>query len=112
MKIAGKLIINAFALAIVAYLLPGVIFNDILALVVTAVVLGIVNTLIRPVLQIIALPISIVTFGIAALLINVSLLWLVSFIVSGFTIDSFQTAVLASILLSLVSWFLHRLERD
>lgn len=112
MKIAGKLIVNAFALAVVGYLLPGVHFTDIFALVVTAIVLGIVNTLIRPVLQIIALPISIITFGIAALLINVSLLWLVAYIVPGFSIDKFQTAVLASILLSLVSWFLHRLEKE
>jgi len=112
MKIAGKLIINSFALAVVGYLLPGVAFTDIFALIVTAIVLGIVNTLIRPVLQIIALPISIITFGIAALLINVSLLWFVAFVVPGFSINSFQTAVLGSILLSLVSWFLHRLEKE
>ena len=112
MKLLGKLVINAFALAVVAYLLPGLTFDSISALVVASIVLGIVNTLIRPVLHIVALPISILTFGIGALLINVLLLWLVGEVVPGFHIANFLTALLGSILLSLVSWFLHRLESE
>ena len=112
MKLLGKLAINAFALAVVAYLLPGLTFDSISALVVASIVLGIVNTFIRPVLHIVALPISILTFGIGALLINVLLLWLVGEVVPGFHIANFLTALLGSILLSLVSWFLHRLESE
>jgi putative membrane protein len=111
MNIIFQLAINVFALLIVEYLLPGFILSDIKAAIVTAVVIGIVNTLIKPILQLIALPLSILTFGLTAFLINVVLLWLTSIFVPGFEITNFATAILASILLSLVSWFLHKLAK-
>lgn len=112
MKLLIKLAINTFALAIVAYLVPGFSFTNLFAIVVAAVVIGIINTFIKPILQILALPISIITFGITAFLINVFLLWGASILVPGFNIDGFSTAVIASIVLSLVSWFLNKLEND
>jgi len=111
MKIILQLAINVFALLIVEYLIPGFILSDIKAAIVTAVVIGIVNTLIKPILQLITLPLSIFTFGITAFLINVTLLWLTSIYVPGFEITNFATAILASIMLSLVSWFLHKLAK-
>lgn len=112
MKLLIRLVINVFALLIVEYLVPGFELIGYQAAIVAAVVIGIVNTFIKPILQIIALPISILTFGIAAFLINVTLLWLVARIVPGFTITSFLTAVIASIVLALVSWFLNKLASD
>ncbi len=112
MRLIIKIAINVFALLVVAYIIPGFRLSSLSAAVVAAVVIGVVNTFIRPIIQIIALPISLLTFGIAAFLINVALLWLVSLIVPGFTIDSFTTAILASIVLSLVSWFLHRIANE
>ena len=112
MKILGKLVINALALTVVAYLIPGFEFTGYMALVVAAVVLGVINTFIKPILQIIALPISIITFGIAAFLINVSLLMFASYIVPGFEIESFFVAVISSLALTFVSWFLHKLSKD
>lgn len=112
MKLIIKLALNIFSLLIVSYLVPGFYFVDFTATVVTAVVIGVVNTFIKPVLQIIALPISIITLGITAFLINVVLLWAVSFVVPGFEIESFMTAVIASIVLSLVSMFLNKLAED
>ena len=112
MKLLAKLLINSFALWIVAYLIPGFNFDSTQALIVTAVVIGVVNTFIKPILQIVALPITILTFGIAAILINVFLLQFVASIVPGFDITNFTTALYASILLSLVSWFLHSLASD
>jgi len=112
MKIILKLAINIFALFIVAYLIPGFILTDIWSATVAAVVMGVVNTFIKPILQIIALPISILTFGIFAFLLNVALLYGVSYIVPGFEIRDFTTAIIASVVLSLVSWFLHKLATD
>jgi len=112
MKFLIKLAVNIFALLIVAYLVPGFYFADLWATVVAAVVIGVVNTFIKPVLQIVALPVSIITFGITAFLINVVLLWGVSFVVPGFEIESFMTAVIASIVLSLVSLFLNKLAQE
>lgn len=111
MKLLGQLIVNILALLIVEYIVPGFNIAGIWVALVTAVILGVVNTYIRPILQIVALPISILTFGIAAFLINVLLLWTVHLIVPGFDIDSFTTAMIASILLSLVSWFLASLAK-
>lgn len=108
MHLLAHLLINALALWIVSYLIPGFVFESNEALFVTAVVMGVVNTFIKPVLQIVALPISIITFGIAAFLINVFLLWAVSYFVPGFEIINFNTAAISSIVLTLVSWFLHR----
>jgi putative membrane protein len=107
-----RLAINVFALYIVEYLVPGFKLDNIWAATVAAVVIGIVNTFIRPILQIITLPISIATFGIFALLINVALLYVVSLLVPGFEIANFVTAIIASIVLSLVSWFLSRLAKE
>jgi putative membrane protein len=103
-----KIIINIFALLVVSYLVPGFEFSDIWATIVTAVVIGVVNTYIRPILQVLFLPISIVTVGISAFLINVVLLWGVSYVVPGFEIDTFLTAVISSLVLALVSTFLHK----
>src|SRR4030042_3099712 len=103
MKLLIKLLLNIFTLWIVSYLVPGFNFDSTQALIVTAIVIGVVNTFIKPVLQIIFIPLSIITFGITAFLINVVLLWAVSFIVPGFVIENFMTAVIASIVLSLVS---------
>lgn len=112
MKLLIKLLLNAFTLWIVSYLIPGFYFESTQALIVTAVVVGVVNTFIKPVLQVVFIPLSIITFGVAALLINVVLLWGVSFVVPGFEIDGFWTAVISSIVLSLVSFFLNKLSQE
>ncbi|QQS39578.1 phage holin family protein [Candidatus Woesebacteria bacterium] len=112
MRIIIKLSISIFALAVVSYLVPGFVFTNVYALIVAAVVIGIINTFIRPVLQIVALPLTIITFGVSAFLINVFLLWLASVLVPGFEITNFFTAVVGSIALSLTTFFLRRLEKN
>lgn len=111
MRMIIRLAVNVFALLVVEYLVPGFKLANIQTAVVAAVVIGIVNTLIKPILQFIALPLTIVTLGLTAFLINVGLLYLASRLVPGFYIASFTTAVIASLVLSLVTWFLHKLAR-
>lgn len=112
MKLVVRLVINVFALFVVQYLLPGFQLAGIWTAVVAVIVIGLVNTFIRPILQLIALPISILTFGITAVIINVLLLWGSSKLVPGFEIATFWTAFFASILISLVSWFMLKLASD
>jgi len=112
MKLIIRLTINVFALLVVEYLVPGFELTSYQAAIVAAIVIGVTNTFIRPILQLIALPISLLTFGISAFLINVFLLWGVAYVVPGFEITSFLTAVIAAIVLSLVSWFLHKLASE
>ena len=112
MSLIVKLIANVLALLVVEYIVPGFVLIDIWAAVVAAVIIGVVNTFIKPIIQLIALPISIITFGITAFLINVALLYITSLVIPGFEITNFTTAIIASIVLSLVSWFLNRLASN
>lgn len=108
-SLVARLLINVLSLLVVEYLVPGFVLADLKAALIAAIVIGVVNTYIRPILQIIALPITIITFGLAAFLVNVFMLMFAAAVVPGFNIDGFLTAAIASILLSVVSWFLHKL---
>lgn len=112
MKLIIRLAVNVFALLVVEYLVPGFVLKDFWTAIVAAIAIGIVNTLIKPVLQLIALPVSVLTLGVSAFLINVFLLWGTSRLVPGFYISNFLTAVVGSIVLSLVTWFLHKLAKE
>lgn len=107
-----QLALNTFALLVVAYLIPGFVLESLQAAVVASVVLGLVNTFIRPILQFIALPLTILTLGIAAFFVNVIILWYVAKFVPGFEIMNFVDAIVGSILLTLVTWFLHKLAEE
>jgi len=102
-----RLIINMVAILIISYLFPKMIRVDgFLAALVAAFLLGIVNTILRPVLVFLTFPITLVTLGLFLLVINGLMLWLVSALVKGFYVSGFWGAVLGSILISLVSWVL------
>lgn len=111
MYLIVSLIINALALYVTAFLFHGIRFDSWQALLVTAIVLGIINTFIRPIVQFLALPLSILTFGIFALVVNAAMFLLASYIVPGFHIDSFWTAFWGAIVLSLTSTFLDSLAK-
>ena len=109
MKILIRLLLNALAFYIVAYLLPGVHIAGYEALLVVAVVWGILSILIKPILDVLTLPITIVTFGLFTFVINAGLLLLTAQLVPGFSIDSFLTAFIAAVLLAIINLFLKRL---
>lgn len=107
MQLIGYLIIQVFSLLVVSYIIPGFILSDLRAAVVAAVVIGVINTFVRPILQLIALPLTILSLGLFAFLINVTLLWFAASIVPGFEIEGFMTVVVASIVMALISAFFH-----
>lgn len=104
--------VNTLSLFIVEFLLPGFIISNLATGIVAAIVIGMINTYIRPIIQLITLPLSILTLGIFAFLINVFMLIVASWIVPGFEITDFWTAVLASILLTLIGWFFRHISRN
>jgi putative membrane protein len=110
MKLIFNWLVQAVAIVIAAYILPGVTVENFLAALVLAVVLGAINTFIKPVLIVLTLPLTIVTLGIFILVLNALLIMLASAIVPGFAIAGFWSAFLFAIVLSLVSAFLHSLE--
>ena len=106
MRLALTWILNAVALLAVAYLLPSVHVAGFGSALIAALVLGLVNTLIRPVLVLLTLPVTLLTLGLFILVINGLLLWFVGSVLSGFTVDGFWDAVLGAIIYSVISWSL------
>jgi len=102
-----RLLINMAAILIIAYLLPKLVWVDSwMAVLVAAFLMGVVNTFIRPLLVLLTLPLTVVTFGLFLLVINGLLLWLVSALVRGFHVNGFFGALVGAILISIVSWIL------
>jgi putative membrane protein len=105
-------ILNALALLIVAYLFPGVQVQDWKAAAVAALVFGLVNMLVKPVLVLLTLPITIVTLGLFLLVINALLFWGVASVVPGFHVTGFWAALLGAVLYSLITWALSAILAD
>ena len=104
--------LNALALLIVAYLFPGVQVQDWKAAAVAALVLGLVNMLVKPVLVLLTLPITVVTLGLFLLVINALLFWGVASVVPGFQVGGFWAALLGAVLYSLITWALSAILPD
>jgi putative membrane protein len=96
-------VLSALALLAVAYLYPGVHVDSFLAAAVAALVLGLVNAVIRPVLVVLTLPVTIVTLGLFLFVINAALFWFVAQLVKGFAVEGFLAALVGSILYSLIT---------
>ncbi|OHA88046.1 MAG: hypothetical protein A2741_00090 [Candidatus Zambryskibacteria bacterium RIFCSPHIGHO2_01_FULL_43_27] len=101
-------LLQAIAILIAAYVLPGVTVSGFVTALVLAVILGAINTFIKPILVILTLPITVVTLGLFLLVINALLVMLASAVVPGFAVAGFWWAVLFAIVLSVVSSILHR----
>jgi putative membrane protein len=108
MKILLNWLISALVIITASYILPGVHVESLTAALVTAVVLGISNAFIKPLLLLLTLPITLLTFGLFALVINALLILLAGNIVPGFTVDGFWWALLFSIVVSIINAFLSR----
>ena len=95
-------IVTAVGLGIVTWIVPGVRASSISGLFWAAIVLGLVNSFIRPVLWLLTLPLTVLTFGLFALVVNAFTLWLSAKMVSDFDIDHFGSALLAALLMAIL----------
>ncbi len=109
MGIVIHILINTLAVLVAAYILPGVKVDSFFTAVVVAIVLGIVNAILKPILVILTLPITIITLGLFYFVINAFLILLVSAIVPGFKVHGFWWAIAFSLVLSILGSFLHNL---
>jgi len=100
------------AVFVSAELIPGVMVKNFFTAFVVAVVMGVINTFIKPILLVLTLPINVFTLGIFTLVINAGLVMLVAYFVEGFSVRGFWQALLFSIILSLVNSVLHYIGRD
>ena len=99
-----RVIVVAFGLWLAAALVPGIRVEGTWTLLGAAVLLGIVNAVVRPVLVILTLPFTILTLGLFLLVINAAMLGLVAAMFRGFVIDGFGSAILGAIVVSLTGW--------
>lgn len=102
------LIVSTLAVIITSFLLPGVEVSGFISAFLAALVLGLINTFIKPVLIILTLPVNILTLGLFTFVINALMILLASSIVPGFRVKGFWWALLFSLILSLIN---HLLER-
>ncbi|GAB2887107.1 phage holin family protein [Paralcaligenes sp. KSB-10] len=109
MEIILVWILNAVALLVVAYILPGITVSSFGSALIAALVLGLLNTLVKPVLILLTLPITIVTLGLFLLVLNALVFWFAGSILKGFHVNGFWWAVLGAFVYSIVSGLLSRL---
>jgi len=104
-------ILNALALMIVAHVVPGISVRDPITALVAAVLLGLANAVIKPLLVLLTLPVTILTLGLFLLVINGLLFWAVSGLMSGFEVHGFWSGVLGAFVYSLLTALLSLLVR-
>lgn len=112
-----KTLINAAAIWVAAWIVPGVgltgddTWHRILTVVLVALVFGVVNWLIKPVVKVLTLPLLVVTLGLVTFLVNALMLWLTSWASDrlglDFQVEGFGAAVLGALIISVVAWGLH-----
>jgi putative membrane protein len=98
--------ITSLSLWVASYVFSGIKFADVSALVISALLLGFANAIVRPLLILLTLPLTVLTLGLFLLVINALMMLLVSSLVSGFVISGFWTAFFASIFIAVLSFLL------
>ncbi len=106
MQVLLSLILSGIAVLISAYVIPGVSVNGFFDAVVVAVILSVVNAVIRPVLSLLTLPVNILTLGLFSFVLSALMVMVTGAIVPGFTVTGFVAALLFAIVLSLVNGLL------
>ncbi len=111
MHLIIRLLLNAAALLVVAYVVPGFSVESFWYALIAAVVLGLVNAIIKPILVVLTLPITILTLGLFTLVINALLIWGVAALLDGFAVDGFMAALYGGIILWVISWFTNAITK-
>jgi putative membrane protein len=101
-----KLLVTSLAVFFSAYILNGVYLAGFPTAILVALVMGFLNAFLKPILVILTIPITLVTFGLFLLVINAAIIMLADYALTGFTVHSFFTAVLFSIIVSVITWLL------
>lgn len=104
-------LMSALALLIVTWLVPGFSYDSIVAIAIAALILGLLNVIVRPILVLLTLPITVLTLGLFLIVINALMLEATSWLVPGFEIRHFGWAIVGAVVLSLVTLITDRIGR-
>ncbi len=107
-----RLLVSALAAMLTAYLLPGVKIDNFITALILALVLAVLNLLVKPVLVILTLPATILTLGLFLLVINAIIILLAARLVSGFRVDGFFWALIFSIVMTVINSIMHGIASD
>lgn len=103
MKLIARIALTALALLVVSELLTGVVINGLYPALISAVILGLLNAVVRPVLVVLTLPITILTLGLFIFFINAFLFYFTALFIDGFYVAGIFSALLGSVIVSLIS---------
>ena len=106
MKLLLRWIANAGALLAIAFYVPNIAVSGLYAALITALVLGLINAIIRPILLLLTLPVNLLTLGLFTFVINAGLFWFVSTVVEGFLVVGFKAAFIGAFIMTVASWFI------
>ncbi len=109
MKFILRLLVNALAILLIAYLIPGIIVSNFITALVMAIVLGIINALIKPIVSILTLPFKILTLGLFTLVVNALMLLLASYFVEGVEVETFAAAFWGALIISIISFITNKI---
>jgi putative membrane protein len=112
MHLILRWLLNTIALFIVATVVPGFHYRSLVTLAIAALILGLLNAIVRPILFLLTLPLTIVTLGLFLIVLNAVMLELTAWLVSGFRIDSFGWACVGGLVLGLISLVTSRIGRE
>jgi putative membrane protein len=112
MGLIVRWIVNTLALFVVVNIVPGYSYRSIVTLVIAAAVLGLLNTIVRPILFVLTLPLTVVTLGLFLIVLNAIMLEITAWLVPGFRINGFLWAVVGAIVLGLISLVTSRIGRS
>jgi len=104
MKLVANLLVNGFVVFLADYFLEGVYIKDFTTAIIVALVLGILNNFLKPILEFLTFPLNLLTLGLFSFLINGFMVFIVSWFVSGFVVYNFFWAVIFSVVLSIINW--------
>ena len=109
MRLLLRWLLNTLGLFVVVTVVPGFHYRSVVSLAIAALVLGLLNAVLRPILFVLTLPLTIVTLGLFLLVLNGIMLELAAWIVPGFRVDTFGWAVVGALVLTIVSFFTNRI---
>ncbi len=107
MKLITKWLLLAAALLFVAYVYDGVTLNGYQAALIAALVIGLLNTFVKPILVILTLPVTVITVGLFLFVINALMFWGAASLLDGFNVTGFQAALIGSLIYSVLSYLIN-----
>ncbi|HSE56502.1 MAG TPA: phage holin family protein [Candidatus Paceibacterota bacterium] len=112
MKILIRWLITTLTVFALPYFIEGIAVDGILTAVIVAVCLVFINLIIKPIINLLTLPLNILTLGLFSVVLNGLFFWFVASIISGITVATFTAAVIGAFIISIVNWIVSRFAKD